>query len=366
MFESFWKKSATLFAVLLGTGMWSGTSDAATMRVLACNGCSPLQEEQKALAGQNRGFLFVANVANKRIRKFEIVVWADGLQGGATEAGDVKIRENDGKARTKAKATKIGETTQPAEGATEATNNNVTRELWEYAVDDNIKRIFDTVVSVEARAPGVVSGQRGIEAPIRGIGLTPGDIGPRPHDPREIAWDSSGPRGPAYNDFMERVRGQLSDRSSTERISAELADVVHGIQGLLRGASISVGTDSAAFDISWERISPTVELKLCDDDGNCVTIIVKKEGNYVQVTYEGVADKFNVSLPTREQARSLDMAWRANGREGANAYANWMRNRRLGTVEFMGSSQTGCQLGYVLACVRIEGTTMLACQLHCR
>ena len=364
MFARFVTRSGVLLCILFVAGFWSGASEAATMRVLACNGCSPLQEEQKALAGQNRGFLFVANVTNKRVRKFEIVVWVDGLQGGATNGG--KTQADDARFRAKAEATKIGETTEPAEGSTAAANPNVTRELWEYPVDDNIKRIFDTIVSVEARAPGVVSGQRGIQAPVRNIGLTPGDIGPRPHDPRDIAWHSGSPRGAAYNDFMERLRGQISDRSSTERISPELADVVHGIQGLLRGASISVGTDAASFDINWERISPTVELKLCDDDGNCVTLVIKKEGNYVQVTYEGVTDKFNVSLPNKEQARTMELDWTRTGLEGANAYANWLRARRLGSVEYIGGSQAGCQFGYILACVRIEGSTMLACQLHCR
>ena len=361
MVGTFAMKSGTLLCLLFGAGLWSGASEAATMRVLACNNCSPLQEEQKALAGQHRGFLFVANVTNKRIRKFEIAVWVDGLSSGTTDGGSGKI--DDAKARLKANATKIGETTDRAEGTTQAPDANATRELWEHAVDDNVRRIFDTIVSVEARVPGVVSGQRAIEAPIRGIGLTAGSIGPRPHDPREIAWYSGSPRGAAYNDFMDRLRGQIADRSATERISPELADLVHGIQGQMRGASISVGTDSAAFDISWERVAPTVELKLCDDDGNCVTIIVKKEGNYVQTTYEGATDRYNVSLPT-EQQTPMRLTWRQG--DGVNAYANWLRSQRHGTIDYVGGSQAGCGFGYVLACVRIEGSTMLACQVHCR
>ncbi|HJU39726.1 MAG TPA: hypothetical protein VJ724_09150, partial [Tahibacter sp.] len=248
----------------------------------------------------------------------------------------------------------------------DATKAAVTREVWEYDVDATVKRVFDAIVRVETRLPGVLSGQRAIEVPIGNIGLTPGDLGPRPHDPRDIAWYSSNPRGAPFNDFMDRIKDQLSDVSATERISPELADAVHGIQGQTRGISVSVGTDAAAVDISWERIAPTLELKLCGNDGSCVTVIVKKEGNYVQVTYEGVTDRHNVSLPTREQARGMDLEWRANGREGADAYAQWLRSRRLGTVEYLGGSQTGCQTGYILSCVRIEGTSMLACQLHCR
>ncbi|MDC8014372.1 hypothetical protein [Tahibacter soli] len=346
-------KSATLWSLLFGAGLWSGASEAVTLRSLACNGCSPLQEEQKALASVNRGYLFVYNVANKRIRKFEVVLMASDK---TADPADAKAR---------AGATRVAATDEPAAEA-ESTLGTVTRELWEYAVDAPVKRIFDNIVSVENRVPGVLSGQRALEVPIRNIGLTPGDLGPRPHDPRDIAWYSSGPRGAPYNDFMDRVRDQLSDPAATERISDELADAVHGIQGQTRGVSVAVGTDSIGVDISWERIAPQLELKLCDDNGSCVTLIVKKEGNYVQVTYEGVTDKHNVSLPTREQARGMDLEWRASGREGANAYANWLRTRRLGTVEYMGSSQTGCQTGYILSCVRIEGTTMLACQLHCR
>ena len=347
-------KSVALWSLLLGAGLWSGTSEAVTLRSLACNGCSPLQEEQKALAGTYRGYVFVYNVANNRIRKFEIVVMADDSLKSADTT----------KARVESGASRIATTTEaaPADGTTAT----VTREAWEHAVDATVKRVFDAIVRVETRLPGVLSGNRAIEVPIGSIGLTPGDLGPRPHDPRDIAWYSSSPRGAAYNDFMDRIKDQLSDVSATERISPELADAVHGIQGQTRGISVSLGTDSAAVDISWERIAPTVELKLCSTDGTCVTVIVKKEGSYVQVTYEGVTDRHNVSLPTREQARTLDLEWRANGREGANAYALWLRSRRLGTVEYLGGSQTGCQTGYILACVRIEGTAMLACQLHCR
>jgi hypothetical protein len=343
-------KFVALLSLLIGAGLWSGAGEAATMRVLACGGCSPLQEEQKALAASGRGFLFVYNIANNRIRKFEIVVTReDGMASQET-------------AKARAAATRIVATNDTAESGN-GTNATIVRELWEYAVDPPVKRLFDTLVSVETRLPGVMTGQRSIEVPIRNIGLTPGPLGPRPHDPRDIAWYSGSPRGAAFNDFMDRVRDQLSEVSSTERISDELSDAVHGFHGQTRGVSVSAGTDSIGVDLNWERIAPTIELKLCDDAGNCVTITVKKEGNYVQTTYEGATDKYNVSLPSEGQA-PMRMTWRT--REGADSYANWLRSQRHGTIDYVGGSQAGCGFGYLLACVRIEGTTMLACQVHCR
>ena len=358
----------TLFALVLGAGLWSGTSEAA-VPAFACNGCSPLQEEQKALGGQPRGYRFVYNIANKRIRKFEAVLMANG-----------NLRAPNASAKAPEGAVRILSTNEPADGGEktdggakidggatiDAGPGAATRELWEHPVDAGVRRLFDTLVSVETRLPGVTSGQRAIEVPIRNIGLTPGPLGPRAHDPREIAWFSGSPRGYGYNDFMNRLREQLSDRASTERISDELADYVHDFQGQTGGVSVSVGLDAVSAGVSWDRIAPTVELKLCDSEGNCVKVIVKKEGNYVQVTYEDTTDRFGVSLPNEQQARGVSLEWRQNGREGANGYADWLSAQGRGRIDYIGGSQQGCQRGYILSCVRIEGTTMLACQIHCR
>lgn len=348
-------KLSALFALVLGAALWSGTSEAA-VRAFACNGCSPLQEEQKALGAQYRGYLFVYNIANNRIRKFEIVVMANGTLG----TSPARTAQPKG-------AVRVVSTDEPVEGAVvEAGAGTVTRELWEHSVDASVKRLFDTLVSVEARVPGVLAGQRSIEVPIRNIGLTPGPLGPRPHDPREIAWFSGSPRGWGYNEFMNRLRDQLSSASSTERISDELSDFVHGFQGQTSGVSVSVGTDAASVGVDWERIAPTIELKLCDSEGNCVNVVVRKEGNYVQVTYEDTTDRHGVSLPNEQQARGVSLEWRQNGRDGATGYADWLSAQGRGRIDYVGGSQSGCVRGYILSCVRIEGTTMLACQMHCR
>ena len=337
-----------------------GAAQAAEIGAFACDGCSPLQEEQKALSRQSRGYLFVYNVAGNRIRKFEIVVFAvDGAR--ISDPAAEKFRAVVGARRIDA----IDDVIEAPVAGNETARVGVTRELWEYAVDPQVRQVFETIVSVEARLPGVLAGQRSMEVPIRNIGLTPGSLGPRAHDPREIAWFSGSPQGARYNEFMDRLADQLDDAASTERISRELADVLHGIQGQSSGLSVSVGLTSASVGISWERIKPTVELKLCDDEGNCVTVVVKKEGRYVQVTYKDTRDRQGVSLPSEPSSR-VALEWRQNGREAANAYAQWLRSQNRGRIEYVGGSQSGCQLGYILSCVRIEGTTMLACQLHCR
>lgn len=325
----------------------------AAVRAVECHGCSPLQEEQKALGLSGRGYLFVYNITNNRIRKFEVVLMADGRAAATAPA-------------TKPRGTLVATDNGAAVGdASAQAGGSAVRELWEYAVDAGVQRIFDTIVQAEAQIPGVLTRNRTVEVPIRNIGLVPGPIGPRPHDPRDIAWWSGAPQGSAYNDFMDRLHDQLDDRASAERINATVARVLFDFHGQTRGVGVDVGLDSLSAGVSWERISPLLTIKLCDDAGNCVKVTVKRENGTTQATYEGVVDPYNLTLPTKEQARGMELGWRANGREGANAYATWLRGRGHATVEYVGGQQAGCG-GYILACVRIEGSTMLACQLHCQ
>lgn len=332
-------------------------SAAAGVRALECDGCSPLQEEQKALSAPGRGHLFVYNISGNRIRKFEIILMANGLLSSPTDSKQAQGAKNS--------ATLVASDSHTTAGASTEAGGNVTRELWEYRVDADVKRIFDAIVHAESQIPGVVARNRSVEVPIRNIGLTPGPIGPRPHDPRDVAWAAGAPQGADYVEFMDRLQDQLGDRASAAGVSPIVAEVLFDIQGQTRGASIEVGNGSIAAGINWERISPSLTIKLCDNQGNCVRVTVKRENGVTQTTYEGVTDTNNVTLPTKDQARGVDLEWRANGREGANAYANWLRDRGRATIEYVGGQQFGCG-GYILSCVRIEGTTMLACQLHCQ
>lgn len=337
-------KLYALFAPALVAGLWSNPGEAAT-KAFACNGCSPMQEEQKALASQGRGYLFVYNVAGNRIRKFEIVVFAGGTNALSPDA--------------KAGGVRIVATDQPPEGA--AAEAGVIRELWEYQVDPGVREIFDAIVAVERQAPGFIEGKNEVNVPIRNIGQTVGTLGPRAFDPREIAWNS-GTRGGEYRQFMNQLTTQLGGSTSAYAVHPEVGRALYGVFFRLGGVGVSFSGGGFGISISFERLKNPLKLKLCDTDGNCVLVKVKIEGDDLELTYEGAFDKFDTPLQTESTAFS--MRWLANGREGANAYAQYMRNVHRANVDFTGGNQYGCNK-YVLACTQITGTNLLACQIHC-
>lgn len=340
-------KLYALFALALGAGLWSDV-DAAPTRAVACNACSPMQEEQKALAAQGRGYIFVYNVAGNRIRKFEILVFA-GSGNGMSPID------------TKRGGTRIVSTTEPPEGAAPDAAGTVIRELWEDAVDPGVQEIFDSIVTVERQAPGFIEGKNEYVVPIRNIGLTVGTIGPRPFDPRGIAWSAGGGGTNEYDLFMDQLNDRLNSSSSAYAISPLVGRALYSIFFRLSSVSISFSGGGFGLGISFERLSSPIKLKLCDDEGNCVTVSVKMEDGVAKITYEKTNDKYGARLPV--EAPSVSTRWPSNGREGANAYAQWLR-RTNAARDILGGNQYGCG-SYVLACTRIEGTTMLACQIHC-
>lgn len=320
---------------------WSAAAPAA-VRAVACDGCDAEREQHKALSYEGYGFLFVYNVADRRLRKFEIV------------AAGTNARPKANRIATSADA--VGEQSKPGAAS---------RELWEHPADEGVRRIFDAIVEAESRAPGTLAGRRALELPIAAIGTMPDVDPPRTFDPRDVAWFSGTPRGATHNHFEARLKERLADATATGRMSADLARIVHRIKVPSRTVPVAVGVAAPSVGVAWEGVLPSVDLKLCDDARNCVSIVATIDGDAVRIVYGETRDRHNLTLPNAEQARRVDLEWPHDGRDGAVAYAQWLRTEKHASVDDGIGDKAECQ-SYVLTCDRRDGRPSLTCRAHCR
>lgn len=121
-----------------------------TLKALLCDGCMAHEEERRALGEMSNGYLFVYNVDDNRIRKFEVVT-------APTPSSTQAASQRDAVGATKV----VSEPVDPPAGSK---LRPLVRELWEYPVDENVRKIFDSLVRVESRSPGTLVQGREHEA----------------------------------------------------------------------------------------------------------------------------------------------------------------------------------------------------------
>lgn len=343
---------------MLGAGVWSAAAHA-SIPMISCSDCTPVQEEEKTMLANGSGFVFVHNPDKSRVRKFELYF---DVNGEGEKSGTQRLGGPDG---VEVAAYAIAPDPEDADRVTigdrvGADYAGWRRVLVEYPVDSDVARIAGVLEATEKELKGVnYSGEFGARVEIRMDALGVSEATFMPFDPREIAWATK--HEAAEREFTERLAAMVATREGANRLNPLLGKVFYDIRDAAKAARIDIGP-AVETGLTIQGLSTLTLLQVCDDQQRCVRARVDRETLPAKVEFKFAIDRYDVSFGRGDAPFTLVWGSWNGGGEGAREYADWLRKTKNVPVEVLAHADDDPR--YQLTCMTKNGKPPLRCLFH--
>lgn len=275
-----------------------------------CENCSAAQMQTAAAQAVAPGnYIFIYSLSTATVRKYRVYLEStckyDPLPEGKADTGTFEERTESNPV--------------PLCGAVKAA-------IEAGAVDASLRRIFDSMLSVHRMAPSLLAnGAASWWTTGNGLNRLPNDPSTgQPYNYSDIAWDLPG--GAGYR-FMEAIRERLENESMLRDTDPAMADLIYGVWFSSVNVQITIsaapGSGGAAVTVGGNVQLDTekpVRLKVCNSNGDCVTLSVTRNRTQVSVTLETIVDRHGNIYPMPNYQRPSVPSWNFPGGGGATDF----------------------------------------------
>ncbi|UXI66259.1 hypothetical protein [Tahibacter amnicola] len=312
-------------ATILLLATMSATSEKLpTAYLLHCNNCDPAAELAKARHYPATGLVYVYNLTNHRIRRFDITAHTPDARSTAPveQFGDTKYQ----------------------------------REYVEAPVDPDVFRIFTAMDSLATRYPEPRPYSHEID--ITALGYVHDETGgTRFYDPVRVAWEA--PDGPLHQEFMAQVRQTMAERSLTVLAHPMIGALVHDIALPSRNVTIATSKGPVKATLGIYGFSTQFVLRFCDAMKNCANVEAVAQEHAYDYQFRGSVSADSHGYPARSDHA---MSWQFDHRDEAQRFGE-----RIGDIGGGGltmKAPPGCRQTY-LSCERQPSRDDIACVAEC-